>query len=182
MKKKEATGYWRQACEALDTTQMALLRENHNNALTMVYQAMEHAAKALLAANDVETGSHHAVHVQVSLHLVKSGKAGQEYSSELRRAYRDRAKATYSSSYRTQPTEAESATDRAHDYLTKARTQLQAWGLTDDDLAPVPPGPGRRKPVEPGGDPKIAPPGGGKTAGQVLEQHRTQPQKKRTRE
>ena len=59
MKKKEATGYWRQACEALDTTQMALLRENHNNALTIGYQAMEHAAKALLAANDVETGSHH---------------------------------------------------------------------------------------------------------------------------
>ena len=110
---------------------MPLLRENHNNALTMGYQAMEHAAKALLAANDVETGSHHAVHVQVSLHLVKSGKAGQEYSSELRRAYRDRAKATYSSSYWTQPTQAESATDRAHDYLTKARARLRSVLLED---------------------------------------------------
>ena len=56
MKKKEATGYWRQACEALDTTQMALLRENHNNALTMGYQAMEHAAKALLAATTWRRG------------------------------------------------------------------------------------------------------------------------------
>ena len=181
MKKTEATGYWRQACEALDTTQMALLRGNHNNAVTMSYQAMEHGAKALLAANDVETGSHHAVQVQVSLHLVKSSKAGKEYSSALRQAYQDRTKATYSSNYQTPPAHAESATDRAHDYLTKARAQLQAWGLTDNDLAPVPAGP-ERKPVKPGGDPKIAPPESGKTAGEALKQDRTQPEEKLTRE
>ena len=152
MRKKLATGYWLQACEALDTMQLALLHGNNNNVLTMGYQAMEHAAKALLAANDADAGSHHAVHVQVSLQLVKSGKADQEYSSQLRRAFRDRTKATYSASYRADPDQAKRASERTHAYLTKARAQLRDWGLKEDELEQVPSRADTKR-VQPGGEP-----------------------------
>ena len=90
------TWYWRQACETLDTMQMALVRGNYSNVVTMGYQAMEQGAKALLAAIDTHAGSHRAVQILVSRELVKTGKIGPEYCKLLRSAYRQRRTATYS--------------------------------------------------------------------------------------
>ena len=66
MRKELAKGYWAQACEALDTMEAALERGNNNNVVTMAYQAIEHAAKAMLAANDIDTESHRGVQIMVS--------------------------------------------------------------------------------------------------------------------
>ena len=84
------TWYWRQACETLDTMQMALVRGNYNNVVTMGYQAMEQGAKALLAANDTDAGSHRAVQILVSRELVKAGKIGPEYSKAAGRSDLDK--------------------------------------------------------------------------------------------
>lgn len=100
MRKELARGYWAQACEALDTMEAALERGNNNNVVTMAYQAMEHAAKSMLAARDVDAESHRGVRIMVSQELVKTGKADRTMSSTLRQAWRSRGKATYSARHK----------------------------------------------------------------------------------
>ena len=172
------TWYWRQACETLDTMQMALVRGNYNNVVTMGYQAMEQGAKALLAANDTDAGSHRAVQILVSRELVKTGKIGPEYSKVLRPAYRQRTTATYSAGELTQPHEAEEYANQAHDYLTNARKLLLKWGMSDEKLAQVPGRPGTG-PLLAGGDPGVKAPGGRKTAAQAHAKAQEQPGKDR---
>ena len=119
MRKELAKGYWAQACEALDTMEAALERGNNNNVVTMAYQAMEHAAKAMLAAIDVDAESHRGVRIMVSQELVKTRKADRAISSTLRQVWRSRGKATYSASHKVHADTARTTSARAREYLQK---------------------------------------------------------------
>ena len=166
MKKVLATGYWEEACETLDTMHLALLRGNNNNVVTLGYQAMEQAAKALLAAHDVDAKSHRAVHVLVSRELVKTGKTGPQYSKELRPAFRQRSEATYSAGYRTTAAKAAEFAERAQRYLGGSRELLSKWGIPEKELAVITPTQGTT-PVRPGGNPVVGTPGRGKSSVQA---------------
>lgn len=142
MKAKVAAWHWEQACQTLDTMHAALTRGNYNNVVMNGYHAMEQAARALLAANDTEAWSHHAVHVLISRELVKTGKVGPEYSKTLRPAYRERTNATYGPGVLVPRDEAEAFAAQAHEYVSAAKEVLRRWGVDDQELADVPPKPG----------------------------------------
>lgn len=156
MRKELAKGYWAQACEALDTMEAALERGNNNNVVTMAYQAMEHAAKAMLATRNVDAESHRGVQILVSQELVKTGNADQTVSSTLRQVWRSRGKATYSAGHKVEAETARTTSERSREYLKNARALMIKWGLSDKELEAVP---GPVKPLRAGGDPAVKGPG-----------------------
>lgn len=158
MRKELAKGYWSQACEALDTMDAALERGNNNNVVTMAYQAMEHAAKAMLATRNVDAESHRGVQIMVSQELVRTRKADRAISSTLRQVWRSRSKATYSASHKVDADTARTTSERARKYLKKARALMVEWGLSDKELKRLPGTVGLR-PTQAGGDPSVKGPG-----------------------
>ena len=154
MRKELAEGYWARACEALDTMEAALERGNNNNVVTMAYHAMEHAAKAMLAAKDIDAESHRGVLIMVSQELVKTGKADQEISSTLRRVWRNRSKATYSARHKVDGETARTTSEQAREYLKKARGLMIEWGLGEKELERVR-GTVAIKATQAGGDPGV---------------------------
>ena len=135
----------------------ALERGNNNNVVTMAYQAVEHAAKAMLAARNVETESHRGVQIMVSQELVKTRKADPAMSSTLRQLWRSRSKATYSASHRVDAETARTTSEEAREYLKKARALMIGWGIGDKELERVP-GAIAMKPIQRGGDPSVKQP------------------------
>jgi uncharacterized protein (UPF0332 family) len=83
------------AREALDEGEHLLVRERAAGAVNRLYYSAFHAARALLAAAELDSARHSGVITLFHTHFVRTGLVGTEHARALSRAFEKRQKGDY---------------------------------------------------------------------------------------
>ena len=81
--------------KALRSAKLLLENKEIEDAVSRVYYAMFHAAKAILFSKDVKTKTHTGTISSFGEHIVKTGILDEEYADMLRKAFDLRQKSDY---------------------------------------------------------------------------------------
>ena len=129
-----ATAHWRRATRALSAANRWAIGGEYEDAISMAYYSMMHAAKAALATKGIAAKSHSAVQRLFSEHLIRSREIERERASDLGTARQSRTTADYDAWTEATEEEAHDECKRAMRFLTEIRQYLRTNGLREENL------------------------------------------------
>ena len=150
---------WKKASGALRSARILTDAGEYDDAVTRAYYAMRHASLAALATRGVTPPrTHQGVQNAVRNQLVHDGELSADRLEDLGHGRQTRESADYDAFAWTNQEEAEGACRHAGQFLTETRRYLMNKGIEQERLPSIAETTGR-KPVGPGGDPAVKPPG-----------------------
>ncbi len=145
MKGKLARDQWWNATETLKEASLLATGGQYKGAISRAFFAMEHAARAALAAKDQEPKTHRGMVQAFNNQLVRSGEMDRDRGESLEDAHQARNAADYGSFYRATADEAYQLCGEAAAFLIETRKYLVNKGLSAADLPEVPEAPARNE-------------------------------------
>ena len=116
---------------------MSLAGSFNADSVSRAYYAMNHAAKAALAVDDVVVATHEGLKRMFGLHLVRTGAVEREWAGHLHAALDQRVGADYDVSAKFTPDHAAVECDRAGRFIERMRVYLLSRGLPEPELVEV---------------------------------------------
>jgi uncharacterized protein (UPF0332 family) len=126
---------WQRAGQALRAAEVLAHAGYPTDALSRVYYATLHAAKAALSVHNVVTVSHAAVRRMFGLHLIRTGEIERAWASHLEEILDDRLAADYDVETEFTSEEATQACQRARAFLDRIQHYLLTKDFAADELS-----------------------------------------------
>lgn len=134
MNKSHILESWARATAALGAGR-SLAGSFDADSVSRAYYAMNHAAKAALAVDDVVVATHEGLKRMFGLHLVRTGAVEREWAGHLHAALDQRVGADYDVSAKFTPDHAAVECDRAGRFIERMRVYLLSRGCLNQSLS-----------------------------------------------
>lgn len=115
---------WRRAGESLGAALVCRDNGFYADAVSRVYYAIMHGAKAALESRQVHAASHQGVISQFGLHFVRTDLIDREWGIRLSQSFKGRLAADYDATAEFDETDADQACGRAAAFLDLIRALL----------------------------------------------------------